>query len=207
VEEIDLFVKDNERLIWLSIIRQFESQHNAERIAKKHNMEIEDFVQLGRIGLWECKKNFDEDKGKFSTYAVKYIRYMYMKEIKRKGYLIKFPANHDIKSYKYNFVPGDKKMSDGEESIFSIISSGYDLQDEVTERLHYNQKILKVKEQIATLPPKDRDIMYLRLKGHTFDQIALKYNVSKQAVSVKHKNIIKKLKEHVGKVMKEEAYA
>ncbi|WP_338449792.1 sigma-70 family RNA polymerase sigma factor [Niallia oryzisoli] len=34
----------------------------------------DDFYQIGLIALWDASKNFDEQKGKFSTYAYSFIK-------------------------------------------------------------------------------------------------------------------------------------
>jgi RNA polymerase sigma factor (sigma-70 family) len=194
MNEMDTFLKANERLIWLSIIRQFETQYNAERIASNHNMDLDDLLQIGRIGLWECKKNFDENKGTFSTYAVKYIRLSFMRELKRKGHLIRIPAHHDIKDYDFVFIPGDKPANDEGENIFTIISSGYDLENEVIEQMDLEQRIKKLKEVVTTLSPKDREIVIMRSRGKTLQEIGNKHGVTRKAISHKYLTLIKRMK-------------
>lgn len=44
---------------------------------------IEEFFQTGVIALWDAHQRFDEDKGKFSTYAYSYIRGRMMTELKQ----------------------------------------------------------------------------------------------------------------------------
>lgn len=46
--------------------------------------DFDDYVQAGRIGLWQATKTFDAKKGKFSTYAIPAIRREIAREINKR---------------------------------------------------------------------------------------------------------------------------
>jgi DNA-directed RNA polymerase len=44
---------------------------------------VEEYYQVGLIGLWDAKECFDAEKGKFSTYAYSYIKGRILNELTR----------------------------------------------------------------------------------------------------------------------------
>ena len=43
----------------------------------------DDFYQIGLIALWNASENFDEEKGKFSTYAYSFIKGRILTHLKK----------------------------------------------------------------------------------------------------------------------------
>jgi RNA polymerase sigma factor (sigma-70 family) len=195
MNEIDTFLKDNEGLIRLSIRKLFATFSHAEKIAQRHNMDHDDFMQIGRVSLWKCKQNFDKSLGyKFSTYAVKTIRYDIRNELRRRGHLIHIPANLDIKKYQKQYVPGDYSINDEGETIFSLIGSGYDLEGEVVEKVHNIEMKKKLQEILAEMTLKERNIVILKVQGKTFREIATRYDISHQAIAYTYQKTLDRLR-------------
>ena len=63
------------------------------------NMEYEDLVQEGMIGLMDAAERFDPARGvKFSTYAMWHIRKTIMEAIRSKNDIVRTPRRHKSKS-------------------------------------------------------------------------------------------------------------
>lgn len=198
MNEMDTFLKENEGLIRLGIKRLFATFHLAEKVATRHNMDYEDLMQIGRVALWKSKQNFDESLGyKFSSYAVKNIRFTIMTELRLRGHLIHIPANLDIKKFPRHYVPGDSVADENGDTIFSLISSGYDLEGEVMEKVHHLEMRKKLQLLLSEMTLKERNIVILRVQGKTFRDIARRYGVTHQAISAKYEKTIERLKKKV----------
>ena len=61
-QEIEQKIIDNEKLVYFVVHKYFKDLSNDE-----------DIIQAGRIGLWKACEHYDDDKSKFSTFAVKCI--------------------------------------------------------------------------------------------------------------------------------------
>lgn len=73
-QEIEQKIIDNEKLVYFVINRHFSDFRNDD-----------DIVQCGRIGLWQACKRYDDEKSKFSTYAVKCIFNEILEEIRNRN--------------------------------------------------------------------------------------------------------------------------
>lgn len=85
-ELFDQIVRNNIRLV----------ESIASSYSKKigHQMEFDDLVQEGILGLMKAIKKFDPEKGyQFSTYATWWIRQSITRAIVEKGYIIRVPVH------------------------------------------------------------------------------------------------------------------
>jgi RNA polymerase sigma factor (sigma-70 family) len=205
MNEMDTFLKENEGLIRLGIRKLFATFHLAEKVAIRHNMDYEDLIQIGRVALWKSKQNFDESLGyKFSSYAVKNIKFTIMTELRLRGHLIHVPAQQDIKKFPRHYVPGDSVTDDNGDTLFSLIGSGYDLEGEVMEKVHHLEMRKKLQLILSEMTLKERNIVILRVQGKSFREIASRYGVSHQAISAKYKVTLERLKKKVSHHAKRE---
>lgn len=70
-QDVEQKIADNQNLVYFVINKRF--------YGLRHD---EDIVQVGRIGLWNACKSYDESKSKFSTYAVRCITNAINKELR-----------------------------------------------------------------------------------------------------------------------------
>lgn len=194
--EMNEFLKANEGLVRLTIFKMFGSDYSADRVAAKYNMTVDDLKQVARIELWNSKLKFDESKGyTFSTYAVKNMKYLIMRELRFRGHAIKVPLQHDIADFSFTYIPGDREVNEEGDSIFSLIGSDYDLEEEVMLPVEQQEKRELLQRVLSDLKPKERNIIILRLQGKSFREIGQRYLRSHQAISKMYRNTLDRLKE------------
>lgn len=107
----------------ISISKQFKP---------KNDNEFDEFVQLGRIGLWKAIKAYDKSRGKLSTLAWYYIRWEIMKYINQeKKERVNVKNDIDIpsidKDILWEYLPST--LSDLESKIINLHLDGYSFID------------------------------------------------------------------------------
>ncbi|MGN7476379.1 sigma-70 family RNA polymerase sigma factor [Solibacillus silvestris] len=80
MQEAELLIAENEDLIKKVIFKL------------KIYRDFEEYMQIGRIALWQAMKNFDETKGDFAMFAYMAIKYAIIRELSKSGYV----SQHEI---------------------------------------------------------------------------------------------------------------
>ncbi|MEQ2527530.1 sigma-70 family RNA polymerase sigma factor [Bacillaceae bacterium CLA-AA-H227] len=109
MEQFNELEKKYEAMIW-KIIHSLHIYKNQQ-----------EFYQTGLIALWEAHKGFDENKGKFTSYAFSFIRGKIMTELTRRKKL----EDHSVfpKEEFWNLIEDDSVNSSLEcETILSYCS-------------------------------------------------------------------------------------
>lgn len=75
------------------------------RLYPDENHSMEDWEQIGNIGLWNAVKTYDKEKYKFDTYAINCIKHQIIKEIKK--YTTKKRKNEDLIISLDDVIKGD----------------------------------------------------------------------------------------------------
>lgn len=155
VETFDEVLKAYEPMIYSSLRRL--------RIYKDH----EQFIQAGRIGLWQAWTRYQEERGEFAPFAYRSIYGVMLDELK--------------KSYVY-----DHQSSPTEDDILErFISSAvkrYVAIDGIQEAID----VLNIDEQ--------KLIQLLFLEGYTLDEVAIRMGLSKSGVKKKRERTLVKLR-------------
>lgn len=143
---------------------------------------IEEYFDVGMLGLVKGAKTYTKDKGKPSTYLMRCIKNEILVEI-RSG--------------------NASKRGNGQKtiSLYTKTADNLTLEDNIKSEFDMLDYLIK-KEQIQTLykalnnlEEKDKDIiMDFYFKGKTQQDIKKKNGISQSAVSKKKANAIKKLK-------------
>ena len=168
-------------------------EHNLRLVvflAKKYentNIDLEDLVSIGTIGLIKGVNTFNSDKNiKLATYASRCIDneiLMYLRKIKRKKSEISF---EDSLSFD----------SDGNElHLEDVLGTDPDL---ITKNLDNELDKKMLYQEISKLNKRDKEIMCLRYglcgnKELTQKEVALKLGISQSYISRIEKKVIKKL--------------
>lgn len=165
----------------------------------KDNKDVfEDFIQEGLIALIKAVDNFDENSGKFSCFAYKYIYCSLQTYINRKLDIIRAKRDKN-KKYQhvscvsfYDILPKETDNRNKESDNTNNIISQY--QDNVNDDTFKNvESDIMIENFIkrATKGERNQEILRLYLsEQYTQGEIAKRFNISRQAVS----EIIKKAK-------------
>lgn len=187
--EAEAMYLENEKLIYQAIYSHFKSHHFAERVANQYNMDFDDFVQIGAMALWKaCNKYQDEGEASFAHYAITWIKSSIMTEIKRRGYLIRYPEQKlkDIKKYEFDsldreaFEDGQKRM------VKEIIPSNLSVEKQVIRKIEFYEKLRKVNDR-------QQKIILMRLSGASEQEIATSLNITLKAVQASLQRALKKI--------------
>lgn len=169
-------------------------EHNLRLVvflAKKYentNVDLEDLVSIGNIGLIKAINTFSSDKNiKLATYASRCIDneiLMYLRKNKK----LKAEVSID-QSLSYD--------SDGNElHLEDIIGTD---KDEITKTIETKDDKSLIIKEILSLKPRDREIMIMRYgllgkEEYTQKEVAEKLGISQSYISRIEKKVIRKLK-------------
>ena len=169
-------------------------EHNLRLVvflAKKYentNIDLEDLVSIGTIGLIKGINTFSRDKNiKLATYASRCIEneiLMFLRKTKR----LKTEVSIDA-SLSYDAEGNELHLEDVLGTDKDIVTRG--IEEENDKKLMINE--------VMRLNPRDRDIIILRygLLGHkelTQKEVAKKLGISQSYISRIEKKVIKRLK-------------
>lgn len=160
-------------------------------IAKKFDSptaSAEDLVSIGTIGLMKAVKTFNPEKNiKLATYASRCIEneiLMYLRKTSNSKVEMSF----------------DEPLSvdwDGNElTLRDVLGSE---PDEISQSIEYEDEKRLLRKVVAALPPKEKEIMYLRFglgncSPLTQKQLADKMGISQSYISRLEKRILQKIK-------------
>ena len=176
-------------------------RHNLRLVAhiskkyKNSNIDTEDLISIGTIGLMKSIKTFDYSRGNsFSTYASRCIE----NEI-----LMYFRKTSNLKAE----VSLDEPLNvdwDGNELLLSDILGTEN--DEISRGIETQNEHDILKNLVAALPPRERQIMEMRFgmfgyEEYTQKQIADCLGISQSYISRLEKRIIDKLKRAIEKAI------
>jgi len=126
----------------------------------------EEFIQIGLVSIWEARQNFNEEKGRFSSYLYMHMRGRFLDELKRRS-----------KEEQQTVYP--------EEAFWETVG----IQMLETDEEHY------IRTLCTTLTAKETKwVMYFCIQQLTTAEIAAKEHVSKSAVKAWKKGAVEKLR-------------
>ena len=143
-------IEDNMNLVYFVIHQNFPTY-----------ITDEDIVQVGMVGLCEAAKAWDEEKGIFSSFAVRAIYHAMCNEFRRRNKQ-KFTYSLD-----YNYADSEGETM----SMGDILVGDSDVDWVDTEGLY------------KSLTKKEQRIVAMKQAGLTHEEVAKKLGVSHQCVS------------------------
>jgi RNA polymerase sigma factor (sigma-70 family) len=162
--------------------------------AQKYKVEVDDIIQMARIGLWEASIKFDSTKSNFKTYAINHIRWTVLKELryvtqdiysKRESERLKNDNRVPLKSF-------DKKLKsdDDEKATLYDLIDNKDIVCDVEGMVIVNDLINSIKDET------NKKVARLLFKGHKAIDIAPMLGVTRKRISQRVQQIRKELKEN-----------
>lgn len=125
--------------------------------------ELEEYIQLGRIGFLKAFRKYDPDRGALSTMAWHYIRWEIIQHLNKQR---KHKVKKDIE--EPSDTTDEKITSMDCENLWEFLPSN--------------------------LNDKEKNIVELKLQGHTYKEIGQKLNYTQHWISKLYKSAIKKIK-------------
>ncbi|MFX3674757.1 MAG: sigma-70 family RNA polymerase sigma factor [Paenisporosarcina sp.] len=160
METFDEVLKAFEPMIY-AILRRL-------RIYKDH----EQFIQIGRIGLWQAWKRYQEERGNFAPFAYRSIYGMMLDELKKSN------------AYDLKTLPTEDDVLERFIGAAST-SKTPPILDGLQEALH----VLNDQEK--------KLIQLLFFEGYTLEEVAIQIGISKSGVKKKRERTLKKLRDFI----------
>jgi len=180
---IEILIEHNLRLV-VYISKKFENT----------NIDIEDLISVGSIGLIKAVKSFDADKNiKLATYASRCIENEILMHL-RKTKKIKTEMSLD--------EPLNSDLEGNELLLADILSTDYDIVFKSVEKEVEKDLLWQV---ILKLPKREKEIMLMRFglfgsEEKTQKEVADMMQISQSYISRIEKKILSKLKKEISKL-------
>ena len=185
------FIKQHDRLV-RTIVNQF----------KVANVDPEDLMQEGRIGLIEAAKRFDPSRGiQFASYASWWIRKYITKALQEYGNIVHIP-HQNKEAITVCITESIQKIVkvENEEALTyeDILTDGEYIEQTIIEQEEQEELHQRLRRAIGELTPREQKIIdYLYGLNHqplTTDQLAIKEGTSPNRIRRVHERAISKLK-------------
>ena len=160
---------------------------------KYRDMDVDDMIQCGFIGLWRAAKKFEPERGlRFSTYAGYHAQSAMGYATRLSGYLV------DRRSVSLNYKLDSKDGEEKQELIDVVQGRIVDefRETSLAEWLESRDNLAfaeKVIEGTRGVCKRDKDIYLRKAKGETLDMIGADYGVSRERA----RQIVEKVVGHV----------
>lgn len=160
---------------------------------KYRDMDVDDMIQCGFIGLWRAAKKFEPERGlRFSTYAGYHAQSAMGYATRLRSYLV------DRRSVSLNYKLESKDGEEKQELIDVVqgrIVDGFK-ETSLAEWLESRDSLAfaeKVIEETRGVCKRDKEIYLRKAKGETLDMIGADYGVSRERA----RQIVEKVVGHV----------
>ncbi|WP_442636472.1 sigma-70 family RNA polymerase sigma factor [Rossellomorea marisflavi] len=162
------------------------------KFARKKNMDLDDILQYGKIGLWDSCNKYRESKGRqFKSYAINRIRWSISQGVEKDSKLFSFKGRRDNGKLTYEFknaydnrvgsLDDQLNTNDTESNVSTyhdVVGNGYNLEQEVIDNEYYTYIENNLSEQML-------DIIKMKADGHPCEVMGKKYGVSRERVRQK----------------------
>ncbi|MDT8860366.1 sigma-70 family RNA polymerase sigma factor [Alkalihalobacillus sp. MEB130] len=153
------------------VLENYEPMIKKQMVSLRIYKDFDEFLQLGRIALWEAYERFDPSKGNFSTFAISTVRGKFMTLLTKET---KYAERNEIADdVRFAYIPSEWEMTPLEQEML----------DSYTVHLTDREKTW-VHEAIF-------------LQKHT-NEIAATYGVSPISVRQWKQSALKKMRHHLG---------
>lgn len=168
------------------------------QVAKIHitntaNLEFDDLVQVGCIGLMEAGKRYNPEMGAFSTYAVPWIKKYIYQEIENNRRTIRVPRAAREKATK----EGTPYLTYGAQITEDMVSTDINMDDELHTKLLYQQASKAI---LQKLDAESQQIIRLRyIKDESRRKVAKIMGYSVESIRTKELKALAFLREELDK--------
>lgn len=184
--------EEKQNLVFYAIKQHFGSFSKAARVAEINNMELDDFIQIGKLVIWNLCLNFDPNREEtFNSYIVKSVKWKISFELHLRGLPIK--VNTNISAEKRNslcFHSTDLYRNDGEteNEFFAIAPTDVEKEvlisieiEEALSILNHEEKFILIQksfglsdQEVSKIIGKSRPVIN-RIKNAAYKKINPNY--------------------------------
>lgn len=165
----------------------------------------EDLLHEGVLGLLHAISFYDEELGKFPSYARQCIKFSIYSFLRKNSFPVHVPVKKIIQSNKAKKIANEQEIlglpQDRTEILSIMIENGdFEIEQECStrENLEQQQLLSLVKEELLKFEKKDQMIIFFRYEQDlSFNQIGLKIGLSKEAVRKRHSKCISMIKKSI----------
>ena len=150
---------------------------------KYRDMDVDDMIQCGFIGLWRAAKKFEPERGlRFSTYAGYHAQSAMGYATRLKSHLV------DLRSVSFNYKLRDCKDGEERQELIDVVQGRIVCEFKETSLADWletrdNLKhVDKVMECARGLSDRDKEIFMRHARGETLDKIGESYGVSRERI-------------------------
>ncbi len=179
----DLDARDqlfNSCIPWtINISHRIAQNYYGKRIG---DSKLDDLVQAGLCGLFECLKKFDPAKGRLTTYASWWVRKECLAWMWRDRTIF-LPRYLSARKFKTLKTPSTMSLIITNENGYDITPKGlaYEHKD-FQEVDDIDERDSLLKESIDILTERERGILFLRNKGVTLKEVGVRYGICRERV-------------------------
>lgn len=162
-------------------------------VARNNSVEFEDLLQYARLGLWNAATSYNGST-KFKTHAINHIRWAVLNALNDECDQFSHDKNTMTRDEHFNVTSFEQKVSvDSEPDSLTL----HDVIASEDSEIGYEDTIVRdtLSKYISNLSDRHKDILIMREKGYTYQDIADKYGLYKQSVQRTHINLCKQLQE------------
>lgn len=185
-------------LVTITLQKMFQNPH---KYARSINIEYDDLLQFGRLGVWEAVKKYEEKKiGTLRNFIIRNIKWsigrhitqeqakgMYYKQMHNKKYT---DRNHKVPVISMSNKPYKEDETDYYDLIACDNIFKFKNDDSIEKKVFSKEEF---NDMFKYLKEKQRKIILMRMNGYTYKEIGDHLGVTRQAIENKLKTIKKKL--------------
>lgn len=176
---------------------------NVEQFAKSRQLEKDDLMQFGMIGLWVGIKSWLENPiGQERSFLIRNIRWYLGKMLLREQDRHKYYKNHTKKYTDKNYIVNVMSMSksfdeDSQTDFYDIISCdnivNFKEDNLIETKVFANEEY---NTMLNMLTDDELRIIHMKMSGMNYQQIGTHFNMTKQGIGNRFKKIKNKISKY-----------
>ena len=176
----------------------------ARHYARQSGQDIDDLIQVGRLGLLKAASGFRSDQGcQFKTYARPHIRGAILHYLRDQSSLVRLPRRVEERvqglrrGEQLSLTPADDLLLQqyaNKHGWTELRDHHIDTSEDVLERLSRNLEQQKALTALKTLPREERDaVQAVVMRGDSLRRVARQRNVSAMTIQRRVKRGLSRL--------------
>jgi RNA polymerase primary sigma factor len=163
----------------------------ARKFAMRHNVEMNDLMQEGRLGALEAARRHDPKKGKFFSYAVHWIKSRMQRFVMNCSKDVRVPVGQFWKHQTHESSFDAPVGEDGDATLGDLMGAD----ESVTHDADADDRAELLQTALAKLPERERAVLHARFfEDKTFEEIGAEQGVTRERIRQIEFSALKKLR-------------